>query len=494
MSSLAEDILLGGYMEIEFEKVAPEEVGIDSLSVLDSIKRLNKHLVPMHSILLSRGNKLCLEAYYKPFASITPHRIYSCTKSFVSLAIGILMERGEISLSDRIVTYFPEKCPSSIPAELDALTIRDMLMMATCYTSTTYKAGGDSNYVPSYQKDWVGSFFNTEPNHMPGSIFMYDTSSTHVLSALVEKVSGKDLLSFLEENIFKPIGASGAKKIVKDPMGVSVGGSGLIMTPMDLLKTMRFVANGADGIIGKEYLKDATSKQIDTYMTASGFSLDTSFGYGYQIWMMRDDSYAFYGLGGQYAIYYPKKDMILVTTADTQGYPGFNNYILDELFAIAESAEDHPLKDNPEAFNALSDAVKNLKLSSLCSNSEISSIFRDARYKVEENKNGLEFVRVKMRDKTGVLTLSFGDVSYSIPFGVGRNIVIKSPFANGGHIASSASGSSYNLSIGVKLLGDEFGSLNISLADNNGEMTLYMKLVGELSITGFSGLYRGKRI
>ena len=478
-------------MKIEFERVTPESVGIDSKKILDSIKRLDEHLVPMHSLLISRGNKICLEAYYRPFNSIIPHRIYSCTKSFVSLAIGILVTNGKLSLSDHIVSYFPEKCPENIPHELAVLTIKDMLKMSTCYSSTTYKAGGDSNYIPSYQKDWVGSFFSATPTHMPGDIFLYDTSSTHTLCALVEKISGMDFLSFLDENIFRRIGASGEKKIKKDPMGVSAGGSGLILTPMDLLKTMRFIATGADGIIDKKYLEEATTKQIDTFNTSLGFSLDTIQGYGYQIWMMRDGSYGFYGLGGQYAIYCPEKDMIFVTTADTQGYNGFDNYILDELFSIASSACDEPLEENTEEYNHLSSYCSKLSLCHLNSSCDIPLEYSSLRYKIDENKNGFESARVKAKGKTGVLTLGFKNRSYSIAFGVGRNVVIKSPFENGGYIASSASVYNNQLSIVVRLLGDEFGRLNITLGIHEGGATVHMRLVGELSITGFSGLYNG---
>lgn len=476
-------------MKIEFERTTPEMVGIDSTRILDSIKRLDEHLVPMHSLLISRGNKLCLEAYYKPFNSIIPHRIYSCTKSFVSLAIGILVTQGKISITDRIVSYFPEKCPEKIPFELETLTIRDMLKMSTCYSSTTYKAGGDSNYIPSYQKDWVGSFFSSTPNHMPGDIFLYDTSSTHTLCALVEKVSEMDFLSFLELNIFQRIGATGEKKIVKDP--ASSGGSGLIMTPVDLLKTMRFLASGADGIIDANYLKEATSKQIDTYNTSLGFSIDTIQGYGYQIWMMRDGSYGFYGLGGQYAIYYPRKDMIFVTAADTQGYNGFDHYILDELFSIASAANDEPLDDNPKGFSLLNDYCSKLSLCHMESACDIPLEYSDLRYQINANGNGLESIRLKAKGKTGVFTLSFKDRNYAIAFGVGRNVIIKSPFENGGYIASSASIFNNQLSIVVRLLGDEFGRLNITMCFRENGMTLHMKLVGELSITGFSGIYNG---
>ena len=39
------------------------------------------------------------------------HRMFSITKTFVAMAIGLLCEDGKLSLNDHIVDYFPEKLP-----------------------------------------------------------------------------------------------------------------------------------------------------------------------------------------------------------------------------------------------------------------------------------------------------------------------------------------------------------------------------------------------
>lgn len=55
-------------------------------------------------------------------------------------------------------------------------------------------------------------------------------------------------------------------------------------------------------------------------------------GYGYQIWMTTHNGYAFFGMGGQLAVYYPDKDVILVTTADAQGRQGGVQLIYDTFY------------------------------------------------------------------------------------------------------------------------------------------------------------------
>ena len=87
---------------------SPESQGIDSKYIINVLNKLASDKVDMHSVLISRNSKLIYEAYYAPFTRETPHRLFSCTKSFVSLAIGCLVEEGKLSLSDPITDYFPE--------------------------------------------------------------------------------------------------------------------------------------------------------------------------------------------------------------------------------------------------------------------------------------------------------------------------------------------------------------------------------------------------
>ena len=81
------------------------------------------------------------------------------------------------------------------------MTIRDMLMMRTCHRRTTYKEGSSSwDYVTSYCDNWTESFFKVKPDHDPGALFFYDTSSPHTLGALIEKLTGMDLADYLRKH------------------------------------------------------------------------------------------------------------------------------------------------------------------------------------------------------------------------------------------------------------------------------------------------------
>ena len=247
-----------------------------------------------------------------------------------------------------------EYLPDPVPSEISEMTIRDMLMMRTCHRRTAYKEGAINwNYVPSYSDNWVKSFFQIPPDHEPGAFFIYDTSSPQTLAALVEKLTGMKMLDYLRTKMLDKIGVSADAYIPAEPAGVSMGGCGLMMRPIDLLAVMDFVKDGGRGLLSSEYLSEATSALSETETGSAGDYPDQKAGYGYQFWRMSHDAYAMLGMGAQYAIAVPSKDMVIVTTADTQADKSWEKTILSVIWKIVDSAEDNPLPEDSESYDEL---------------------------------------------------------------------------------------------------------------------------------------------
>ena len=85
---------------MNFKKGSPESAGIPSGCLLHFLDRLQKKQVPMHSFLLMRHDTLIAEGYYAPYQKDTLHRMFSISKSFTSIAIGLLEAEGKLSLDD----------------------------------------------------------------------------------------------------------------------------------------------------------------------------------------------------------------------------------------------------------------------------------------------------------------------------------------------------------------------------------------------------------
>ena len=307
----------------------PEAKGISASCIIDTLSEIDIRGISMHSFLLCKDDCLVAEGYYAPVKKDDLHRMFSVTKSFVSIAIGLLQEEGRLSLDDSIVKFFPEYVPNTCEAHpwLLATTIRDMLSMRSCHASTTYDKF-------SSKTDWVKSFFTVAPTHKPGTVFHYDTSATHTLCALVEKLTNMKMLDYLRNKVLNEIGFSKEAYCLTDGFGVSMGGSGLMATSRDLMCfALLILHNGklnGKQYISADYIKEATSFQTATCVT--GPVPSESQGYGLQFWVGEHDSIVCYGMGGQLAILLPEYNTAIVTTADTQGYQGGNQVIYDAIF------------------------------------------------------------------------------------------------------------------------------------------------------------------
>ena len=109
------------------QRCTPEQAGIASRHIVDFLNKLEEYHLSTHSVLMARGDHIFFECYYKPFHKDFRHRMYSVSKSFVSVAIGFCEQDGLLSLDDPLLKFFPEYA-----TEIDRnATIREMLTMQT---------------------------------------------------------------------------------------------------------------------------------------------------------------------------------------------------------------------------------------------------------------------------------------------------------------------------------------------------------------------------
>ena len=89
--------------------ITPEKAGISSERVKIFLEKLERRGLAMHSVLMMRGSDIFCEGYFAPFNADKPHRMYSVTKSFVAIAIGLCQEDGLLGLDDKIKTIYAGK-------------------------------------------------------------------------------------------------------------------------------------------------------------------------------------------------------------------------------------------------------------------------------------------------------------------------------------------------------------------------------------------------
>ena len=117
----------------------PEQMGISSTHVLNFYKELDECGLSTHAVILSCGESFFSECYYAPFHKDFKHRMYSTSKSFVSIAIGFCEQDGLLNLDDPVTKFFPECDPNG-----NTCTVRDFLQM-----TTAREKGGSAGLPPS---------------------------------------------------------------------------------------------------------------------------------------------------------------------------------------------------------------------------------------------------------------------------------------------------------------------------------------------------------
>ena len=115
----------------------PENAGIPSAAIERFIDRLEGSRLCMHDFLMVKGGGVLAEAYWKPFHAGRKHRMYSVSKTFVSAAVGMLVDEGKISLNDRIVDHFPDQIGEGvhplIAEERNAMLTEEGEVKRLCY-------------------------------------------------------------------------------------------------------------------------------------------------------------------------------------------------------------------------------------------------------------------------------------------------------------------------------------------------------------------------
>lgn len=435
---------------------SPESVGLPSQAILNFLQRIDGERINMHGFLLIRRNQIAAEGYWAPWTAERKHRMYSISKSFVALAVGLMIEEGRLGLDDPVAGYFADKAPDNLHAWLAAATVRDLLIMATPHSSTSYTRD---------DPDWVWTFFNRAPSHPPGTIFSYDTAATVVLTALVEQLAGMPFLDFMRPRFLDRIGFSADAWCIRTPEGVSWGGSGVICTLRDMAKVALVCMNGGrwgeEQVLPEDFVREATANQIDN-------SIRGSAGYGYQIWREAENGFSFRGMGGQFAICLPERDLLFACIADTQGAPSGSE--IPEVFyeEIYPHLSNEALPEDPGAVAELSAAIKGLQMLPLpgSSHAERTSEIDGVWYELEANPMGISRMRLTFEGDRGRWEYATADGDKVLPFGLGRMVAGHFPQRNySGEQIGTAAEREYECMTSAAWLDEKTFNLEVRITD-----------------------------
>ncbi len=142
-----------------------------------------------------RGRNLVVDSH-------TRFNIGSTSKMFTTVAMLMLVDEGKVSLDQPVVSYLPEfKMPD--PRHRD-ITVGMLFNHSSGLPGTSFTMG----YAATHNAHQVllETLAHERLKHPPGALSAYCNDGFTLAEILIQKVSGKSYLAFLQERIFSPLG------------------------------------------------------------------------------------------------------------------------------------------------------------------------------------------------------------------------------------------------------------------------------------------------
>lgn len=284
----------------------------------------------LHSMMIVSDGKVIYEDWRNGADADTKHILNSVSKTFTSIAVGLAISEGKIKLNEKVVDIFPELLPAEVSDNLDKMDICSLLTM-TCGHATDHTYEMQQLAKSDSTLNWVKQFLSYPVEYRPGEIYCYNSVGTLMLSAIVQKRTGEKLIDYLRPRLFDPLGIEDVCW-EETKNGISYGGWGLYLRTEDLAKTGQLLLQkgywNGKRLIPQEWVEEMTRRQVES--APAGMNLiqladdptgnpdpDWIQGYGYQMWMCRNNAFRADGARGQYILVLPDQNAVVAMTANT---------------------------------------------------------------------------------------------------------------------------------------------------------------------------------
>ena len=114
----------------QLKRSTPEEQGVDSERLIESVRRIRDDDLDVRSLVLLRNDHIILELYVHPYDRDTLHNVKSVSKSVISALVGIALEEEVVeSLDQAVGEFYPQYFTEGMDARKKTITLRHLLTM-----------------------------------------------------------------------------------------------------------------------------------------------------------------------------------------------------------------------------------------------------------------------------------------------------------------------------------------------------------------------------
>ncbi|MBQ3556496.1 MAG: beta-lactamase family protein [Oscillospiraceae bacterium] len=257
--------------------------------------------LPYLEVLAFQGTKKLLHKTIKPADQMDRDKLlmFSCTKPVTAVCAMQLVERGIISLEDKLVDYLPVFAESYFVDKNGEkqvvggdITLRHLLTMSAGLDYSLMRKPAVvelvKNCPDATTEQMIDAIAKSPLNFRPGERFLYSLC-LDVLARVIEVVTGKRFSEYVRENIFEPLDMHDCGFKIDDPERMlplftgekgfvepkpcsnanlvptteyDSGGAGMVGTAVDYAKFAVALANGGVGANGKRIISEESIKRM----------------------------------------------------------------------------------------------------------------------------------------------------------------------------------------------------------------------------------------
>lgn len=279
-------------------------------------------------LLILHHDTILYERYYNGLTEGEDYISWSLAKSFVSALIGIAVQQGKInSINDPVDKYAKILFDSGYKG----VSIKDVLQMSSGiefnedyhdYNSDINKLGRVFALGLSFD-NYVS---NLKSQRKAGNFHNYVSMDTQVLGMVLKGATGKSCSQYMEENLWKPMGAKYPATWLVDSDGMEAAFGGLNCTLEDYGRFAKMYAdNGfANGkqIIDSMWVNASITANEPHLIPGDNPNSTHPFGYGYQWWIPEGNDGEYLGMGvyNQFLYVDPIHKIVIVKLSSNYHY------------------------------------------------------------------------------------------------------------------------------------------------------------------------------
>lgn len=316
----------------EWLKSSPEEQGMDSdlvAKALNFLENNSRHNGNKEVVIIRNGYMVHGGAQID-----STHGIWSCSKTFTSTVLGLLVDDGQLVLDQLAAPFEP-----ILQEKYGEVTFRHFATM-----TSGYSAVGDSRWPDTQYADWSWTIYDPdEPLFAPGRAYAYWDEAQIMFGRVLTQVIQRPMYDLLRERITDPIGMGewfwDTEKSL-DSIPINLGCGGVSLNAKQLARWgWLFLNEGRwedQQLISKEWVKMATSVQVPATLPVADTDRKNLVGsgvYGFNWWVngkqvdgtlkwpgAPEGCYFASGFNNNKCIVIPQWDMVIVRMGE-DGHP-----------------------------------------------------------------------------------------------------------------------------------------------------------------------------